>query len=70
MQNLLEDSGISAEAVSNVLTHVTKQLEGINFDRLEGVIINTVDTPIDNEGNMGQSNGDSHGNWSNLPVEC
>jgi RHS repeat-associated protein len=41
--NKLSDSGISVEATSNVLTHVTKQLQGekfagttIDFDRMEG----------------------------------
>ena len=65
---LFKDSKVSAEAASNILTDVVIQIKGINFDRLEGCIINVVDTPIDGMGQMGDSNGDSYGKWTNLPI--
>jgi len=66
----LSETSLSAEAASNILTHVTKKLKGVNFNRLEGGIINVVDTPIDDDGFMGQSNGDSFGNWKNIPLSA
>jgi RHS repeat-associated protein len=65
----LENSGISAEAVSNVLTHVTKQTDGVNFNRLEGGIINTIDTQNDDDG-LSQVNGDRFGNPTNPPINA
>ena len=55
--NNLKKSGISAEALSRVLTHVTKRTDGVNFDRLEGGIIHTIDTQNDEEG-LSQVNGE------------
>jgi hypothetical protein len=47
--NNFNEAGLSLEGMSNILTHVTKQMEGdvvegdvIQFDRLEGGIINIV----------------------------
>ena len=68
--SLLSETSVTAEAASKILTHVTLQTEGVNFDRLEGGIINVVDSPIDDQGNMGHANGDSHGNWTNLPMNA
>ena len=67
---LLSETSLSAEAASNILTHVSMKLKGINFDKLEGGIVNVVDTPIDDDGFMGQSNGDSFGNWKNIPLSA
>ena len=65
----LNDAGLSAEGYSKVYTHVVKQLKGINFDKLEGGIINTIDAPQDEEtGQIGLTNGDSHGNAKNLSI--
>jgi hypothetical protein len=66
----LQDANLSAEGVSNILTDVTLKTEGVNFDKLEGGIINTIDTPIDEDGNMGQVNGATFGNASNPPVSA
>ncbi len=67
----LNGGGLSAEGFSKVYTHVTKQLGGVNFDRLEGGIINTMDTPLDMEtGQMGNTNGESFGNATNLPLNA
>jgi RHS repeat-associated protein len=68
--NKLNDAGLNAEGFSNVYTHVTKQLEGINFDRLEGGIINTIDTPVNEDGYMGHTNGDSFGAATNPPLNA
>ena len=65
----LGDIDLSAEAVSNILTHVTLQTEGVNFDRLEGGIINTIDTQNDDEG-LSQINGDRFGNPTNPPINA
>jgi hypothetical protein len=64
----LENANISVEANSNILTDVTLRTEGVDFSRLEGDIINIIDTPIDDEGNMGQINGASFGNATNFSM--
>jgi RHS repeat-associated protein len=66
----LNDAGLNAKGFSKVYTHVTKQLKGVNFSRLEGGIVNIIDTPIDEDGNMGHANGDSFGKWTNLPINA
>jgi len=67
----MSESNLSAETASKILTHVTLQTEDVSsFDRLEGGVINVVDSPIDEYGSMGHANGDSYGNWTNLPMNA
>ncbi len=67
----LNDAGLNARAFSTIYTHITKRFsDEIDFTRLDGGIINVVDTPIDEFGNMGNENGESYGRWLNLPINA
>jgi hypothetical protein len=73
----LNDGGLDAEGYSKVYTHITKEMEGekiegesIMFNKLEGGIINTIDFPIDEDGVMGHSYGEFHGNPNRIPVSA
>ncbi len=73
----LNDANLSPQGYSKVYTYIMKQLEGkemegqkISFKKLEGGIVHIIDTPVDEDGNMGFVNGASFGNPSNPPVNA
>ncbi|MBL7792067.1 MAG: RHS repeat-associated core domain-containing protein, partial [Saprospiraceae bacterium] len=72
----LNDGGLSAEGFSKVYTHVVEQMEGelvdgqsFSLDKLEGGIINIIDTVNDHEG-LSQLNGERYGNPTNIPISA
>ena len=66
--NNLSESDLSLEGISKILTHVTKRTEGVNFNRLEGGIINIQDTKVDFDTGTANENGATFGNASNPPL--
>ena len=71
----VNEIGLSSEGFSKIFTHILKQMEGeivdgspLNFDRLEGGIVNIIDTGVDEDGFLANTN--LYGNPNNPPANA